>query len=57
MKWFHRHKFDPEKWKLLTHLSLTDKFWFPDGTIVGHEFHYINTCLTCGELVFKKLES
>jgi len=40
MKWFHRHKFDPEKWEQISHTTLTDKFWMGDDTPVGHVYTF-----------------
>lgn len=52
MNIFHRHRFDPGKWKLLYHADVKDE----DGS-TWHKFIYTNTCTECGKLVEKKIET
>lgn len=46
---FHRHDFDPEKWRLILEAKLVNE----DGGLTGHKLAYSNTCKTCGDLVVR----
>jgi hypothetical protein len=66
MKLFHRHKFAPEKWKLLSEVQVvirpkpTDPLTgLPQSTEpfpVGKQRVYSNTCTSCGDLVFRRIQ-
>ena len=49
---FHRHTFDPKEWQEYKVISA-----IPQGDTIPTRKVYIwkNTCLTCGQLVFKKI--
>jgi len=55
MFWFHRHEFDPEKWKLIQESSVSS-VWNPEA-VHYYVYLYSNTCTKCGELVFRKTTS
>ena len=66
MKWFHRHKFDPEKWKLISAVEvvrrprqtdvLTGMLQSTEPYSVGKRRLYSNTCTECGDLVFRRVQ-
>lgn len=55
---FHRHQFDPEKWKLVSAVEVMRRP-VPQSTEafhVGKHRVYSNTCKDCGDLVFRRVE-
>ena len=52
LKWFHRHRFDPEKWKHHMRVNIHDE---ESKLLFGHEDTFINYCLDCGDIVFRKV--
>jgi hypothetical protein len=65
MRLFHWHKFDPEKWKLVSSVGvmripppLDLITGVPQDTTpypVGDQRVYSNTCKDCGDLVFRRV--
>ncbi len=60
MKLFHRHTFDPEKWKLVSETH-TARTVYLKGVITGSlpngvERVWSNTCKECGDLVFRRVK-
>lgn len=57
MNLFHRHKFDPAKWSLLatgnTFLTVLET---GEKIPRGIKLIYSNTCVECGDLVFRKMK-
>jgi len=66
MRLFHRHKFDPEKWKLVSSVGvmriprpLDPLYGVPQSTEpypIGKQSVYSNTCKECGDLVFRRVK-
>ena len=60
MMLFHCHKFDPEKWKLISKVGVMKRI-FTKGTLQSQdlaqakEHVYRNTCLDCGDLIFRRV--
>ena len=44
----HTHTFDPNKWELIYELRVSDEFGFEYT-----KYTYSNTCLTCGDIIFR----
>ena len=56
MNFFHRHKFDPEKWKLISEVPTERivQIGYMDTLVPsGKTFTYTNTCTACGDIVFR----
>lgn len=68
MSWFHRHTFNPDKWKEVSRVEepcsdLNYTYLFdptpaklremPRPPIVAQKIMYTNTCLTCGDLAMR----
>ncbi len=61
MHLFHRHKFDSEKWELISRTAISKSLFTKDGKLVvelpkGDQLVYKNTCLDCGDLVFRRVK-
>jgi hypothetical protein len=59
MNIFHRHKFDPEKWEIVSGTPLAKQLismGVPVGPVIqmGLQRVYKNSCLDCGDLVFRR---
>ena len=58
MKLFHRHSFDPEKWKIVSEVRVGKTMYaagVATGTLpIGVERVWSNTCKECGDLVFRR---
>ena len=54
---FHRHTFDPEKWKLLNTILVHGEEY---GIVTKLPMYfleiYTNTCMKCGDLVSRKVK-
>jgi hypothetical protein len=62
MNLFHRHKFDPLKWELLSTVSVSVTTFIcgvkvGDVLASGDELTYKNVCLKCGDLVFRTVRT
>ena len=62
MNLFHRHKFDPLKWELLSTVPIGTATFLcgvkvGDTVGMGDELTYKNVCLTCGDLVFRHVRT
>jgi hypothetical protein len=65
MNIFHRHNFDPEKWKLISKVQMQRRprpfdalTGVPQSTEpfpVGAQLVYSNTCTQCGDIVFRRV--
>lgn len=60
MNLFHRHKFDPEKWKQISKVPVSSQSTLHGVGIgevrnLGYETVFSNTCTTCGDLVFRRV--
>ena len=66
MRLFHRHKVDPEKWKLVSAVEtmrtprpLDELTGMPQSTLPvprGKQIVYSNTCTDCGDLIFRRVK-
>ena len=66
MKLFHRHTFDPDKWKLVSEVQtlrrprpLDELTGVPQSTEpypVGTQRVFSNTCKECGDLAFRRVK-
>lgn len=52
---FHRHTFNPDKWVEIERYGYhkVTRCGTTDDAVCGHEYVYTNTCLTCGTLQTK----
>lgn len=60
MNIFHHHKFDPEKWKLISQEPVAKQLismGVPMGPDIqmGLQRVYGNACLECGDLIFRRV--
>jgi hypothetical protein len=62
MCWFHRHRFDAEKWEKISAVDIAARAtaggvvvgeWYGAGSVVT----YKNTCTVCGDLVFRRVRT
>jgi hypothetical protein len=66
VRFFHRHTFDPDKWKLVSEVGvmrrpkpLDELYGVPQDTTpypVGNQRVYSNTCKGCGDLAFRRVK-
>lgn len=64
-KWFHRHTYDGDSWKLIDAVELVDstpRYTYvvgdqPKPIIIGKRYVYTNTCMDCGMLTEKIINS
>jgi hypothetical protein len=56
---FHQHSFNPDKWELLITYDIhpVNEFGRLEDRVSGNLFIYTNTCLKCGDLVRRRVDS
>ena len=59
--WPHRHTYDPAKWKEISNCAVSRQnvvagVPIGDPVPIGPEIVYSNTCITCGDLAFRRVK-
>jgi hypothetical protein len=65
MSLFHHHRFDAAKWEKISELAViytpvdlrSGRFSMNDTLPRGDEIVYRNTCLDCGDLIFRRVRT
>jgi len=56
-RWFHRHRFDGSRWQLVSSVEVVAKApWEFQVRDLGKQRVFSNTCLDCGDLVFRRTQ-